>query len=232
MPATLQPSAPSLAKSRPAAPVRRQRMTLEELLRRATAAVERGPAKLVVGTFRPTKNGRPLTRAEKGLMMLMAGGLALAVWLHARPIPVSAHATLYQALAATTTLEASAPRTFAESALQAIGRDWRAETYFTCVSPAFWQQSPAIHPNARTARIEQGLARLAGHGALLAIMTFPDPTSVGTETIGGHERLASHVAGQLELADGTVVRFAARLVQDEDTKRWGLVELSIPGFLP
>jgi hypothetical protein len=230
MPATLQPPAPKLAASRPA-PARRQRMTLEELLRRASAAVERGPAKLIVGRFRATKNGRPLTRVEKGLMILMAVGLSLAIWLHSRPIPVNAHTTFYQTLAATTTLEASAPRTFAESALQAIGRDWQAEAFFACASPAFWQQSPAMHPNARTARIEQGLARLAAHGSILGIMTFPDPTSVGTETIGGQDALASHVAGQLELADGTVVRFAARLVQDGATKRWGLVDLSIPGFL-
>jgi hypothetical protein len=231
MPATLEPPTPSFAKKQPA-PVRRKRLTLEELLRRASAAVERGPARLVGGTFRPTKNGRPLTRAEKGLLVLMAAGLSLAIWLHARPTPVNAHTILYQTLAATTTLEATAPRTFAESALMAIGRDWRPETFFTCVSPVFWQQGPAEHPNARTARIERGLTRLAGHGPILAILTFPDPTSVGTETIGDTEALASHVAGQLELADGTVVRFAARLVQDDATKRWGLVELSIPGFLP
>jgi hypothetical protein len=206
-------------------------MTLEELLRRASAAVERGPARLIGGSFRPTKKGRPLTRIEKGLMILMAAGLSLAVWLHARPIPVNAHTVHYQSLAATTSLEAAAPLTFAESALQALGRDWRVETFFTCVSPVFWRQAPAIHPNARTARIEQALARLAAHGPLMAIMTFPDPTSVESATVDGKEALASQVAGQLELADGTVVRFSARLLQDDSSKRWGLVDLVIPGFL-
>src|SRR3954465_14563195 len=84
-------------------PVRtRPRLTMEELLRRAAASVEKGPAKLILGTFRPAKKGRPLTRIEKGVLMLIAGGLGLAIWLHAQPTPVSAHATYYRSLAATT----------------------------------------------------------------------------------------------------------------------------------
>jgi hypothetical protein len=214
-------------------PVRtRPRLTLEELLRRAAESVEKGPAKLIVGRFRPTKHGRPLTRIEKGLMMLIAGGLGLAIWLHAQPAPVSAHAAYYRSLAATTRVEATVPRTFAETALQAIGRDWHAETFFTCAAPAFWQEGSGLHANDRVARVEQGFANLAAHGALMSVLSFPHPTSVETEVIAGTEVLASHVAGQLELADGTVVRFDAHLAQDPATKRWALVALSIPGFIP
>jgi hypothetical protein len=206
-------------------------MSLEELLRRAAESVEKGPAKIIGGHFRPTKNGRKLTRVEKGLMMLIAAGLAVAIALHALPTPVNAHAAYYRSLAATTKLDATAPRTFAETALQAIGRDWHAQTFFACAAPAFWQEG-SVHMNDRVARVEQGLARLASHGALVSVLSYSDPTSVSTEVIGGVEVLASHVGGQLELADGTVVRFAARLVQDAATKRWALVELSVPGFLP
>jgi hypothetical protein len=230
MPATLPYSAPSSAKPRPS-PVRR-RLTLEELLRRAAASVERGPAKLITGTFRQVKRGRPLTRIEKGLMMLMAGGLGLSIWLHAQPVPVSAHTTYYQSLAATTGLEAAAPRTFTESALQSLGADWRAATLFACVHPSFWQRGTAVHPNTRVARVEQGLARLADHGSVVSVLSFPATTGVETETIDGVDVLAGQVAGQLELADGTVVRFTAHLVQDAPTKRWSLAGLSIPGFLP
>jgi len=230
MPATLPYPVPPPAMLRPA-PVRRG-LTLEELLRRAAASVERGPAKLISGTFRQVKRGRLLTRIEKGLMMLMAGGLGLAVWLHALPVPVSAHATYFQSLAATTRLEAGAPRSFAESALQAIGTDWRAGILFACVHSSFWQRGDAVHPNARVARVEQGLARLAEHGPVVSVLSFPVTTGVATETVGGVDALAARVAGQLELADGTVVRFTAHLVQDAATRRWSLVELSVPGFLP
>jgi hypothetical protein len=230
MPATLPYPATSPAKPR-TGPVRR-RLTLEELLRRAAASVERGPAKLITGTFRQVKRGRPLTRNEKGLMMLMAGGLGLAIWLHALPAPVSAHTTYYQSLAATTRLEAGAPRSFAESALQTLGTDWRAATFFACVHPSFWLRGAAVHANTRAARVEQGLARLAEHGSVVSVLSFPATTVVSTETVGGVDALASQVAGQLELADGTVVRFTAHLVQDAATRRWSLVGLSIPGFLP
>ena len=229
----LRPSnvpAPRPASSKPG-PVRR-RLTLEELLRRAAASVERGPVRLISGTFRQVKRGRPLTRIEKGLMMLMAGGLGLSIWLHALPVPVSAHTTYYQSLAATTRLEAGAPRTFTESALQALGTDWRAATLFACVHPSYWQRGAVVHANARAARVEQGLARLADHGPVVSVLSFPATTGVETETINGVDALAGQVAGQLELADGTVVRFTAHLVQDATTRRWGLVELSIPGFLP
>lgn len=230
MPSALEPptSRPSSAKPGP----RRPRLTLEELLRRAAASVERGPAKLITGRFRQVKQGRPLTRNEKGLMILMAVGLGLAVWLHALPAPVSAHTTYYKSLAATTRLEAGAPRSFAESALQALGTDWRAATLFACVHPSFWQRGAAVHPNARAARVEQGLARLAEHGPVVSVLSFPATTGVTTDTVGGVDALAGQVAGQLELADGTVVRFTAHLVQDAATRRWSLVGLSIPGFLP
>lgn len=230
MPATLPYPAPPPAKPRPG-PVRR-RLTLEELLRRAAASVERGPAKLITGTFRQVKRGRPLTRIEKGLMMLMAGGLGLAIWLHALPLPVSAHTTYYQSLAATTRIEAGAPRSFAESALQALGSDWRAATLFACVHPSFWQRGSSVHPDTRVARIEQGLARLSDHGPVVSLLSFPAATGVAAETVDGVDVLAGRVAGQLELADGTVVRFTAHLVQDATSKRWGLAGLSIPGFLP
>lgn len=201
-------------------------------MRRAAANVDRGQVKLISGRFRPAKRGRALTPTEKGLMLLLAGGLALAIWLHARPVPVNAHPAYYQSLAASTRLEAGAPRSFAEAALRAIGRDWRAATLFTCASPAFWHHGPAVHPNTRAARIEQGLARLAEHGPVVSVLTFPAPTAVDADTVDGKEVLAARVAGQLELADGTVVRFAARLVQDESTRHWGFAELVIPGFLP
>lgn len=230
MPATLERPTSRPVSSKPG-PVRR-RLTLEELLRRAAASVERGPPKLISGKFRQVKRGRPLTRIEKGLMMLMAGGLGLAVWLHALPVPASAHTTYYQSLAATSRLEAGAPRTFTESALQVLGSDWRAATLFACVHPSFWQRGAAVHPNARAAQVEQGLARLAEHGPVVSVLSFPATTGVETETIDGVDALAGQVAGQLELADGTVVRFTAHLVQDATTKRWGLVGLSVPGFLP
>jgi hypothetical protein len=232
MPATRQYSVPPIARAR-TSPVRpRARLTLEELLRRAAASVDRGPAKVVTGTFLPTKKGRVLTRKEKWLMILMAAGLSLAIWLHSRPEPVSAHTVYYQSLAASNRIEAGSPLHFVDSALGAIGTDWRAASLFACVHPSFWQRGPAIHPDLRAARLEQGLALLAGHGPVVGVTAFPAPTSVETETVDGVDVLAARVAGQLELADGVVVRFAAHLVQDATTKRWGLAELAIPGFLP
>jgi hypothetical protein len=100
------------------------------------------------------------------------------------------------------------------------------------VHPSFWRNRPAIHPNVRATRIEQGLTQLAAHGPAVSVQTFPASTAVETQAIDGVDMMASRVAGQMELADGTVVRFAARLVQDESTKHWGLVDLAIPGFLP
>lgn len=229
MSATLQIPEPQAARPKPSPG--RYRLTLEELVRRAAERVERGPKK-IVGSFRQAVRGRALTRTEKGLMMLIAGGLALAIWLHARPAPVSAHASYYRSLAATHRIEAAAPVAFAESALRALGADWRAATFFAAAAPAFWQQGETVHPNARVQAVEQGLARLAEHGGLVSVVTFPAPTAVETETVNGVDLLSSRVSGQLELADGIVVRFAAHLVQDPATKRWGLVQFSVPGFLP
>jgi hypothetical protein len=152
--------------------------------------------------------------------------------LHAQPAPVSAHTIYYQSLAGTHRIEVAAPGAFAESALQTLGRDWHAENFFSCAAPAFWTQGGKMHPNERVGRVEQGLGRLAGHGALISALAFPRPTAVVTEQVGGTDLLAAHIEGQLELADGAVVRFAAHLRQDPATRRWGIVELSIPGFLP
>jgi hypothetical protein len=230
MQATLPLRATPPAKPRPGA-VRRH-LTLEELLRRAAASQEQGPAKLIPGTFRQVKRGRSLTQVEKGLMMLVAGGLGLSIWLHALPVPVSAHTTYYRSLAATTRLAAGVPRSFAESALQALGTDWHAATFFACVHPSFWKRGATVHPNTRAARIELGLARLAEHGPVVSVLSFPATTGVTTEMVDGVDSLVGKVSGQLEQADGTVVRFTAHLVQDAATRRWSLIELSIPGFLP
>ena len=212
-------------------PIRRE-LPLEDLLRRLAAGGERAGVKSMAGRFRPVQRGRPLTRIEKGLMLLMAGGLGLAIWLHARPVPVSAHTAYYQSIASSTRLDVAAPQTFTESALRALGTDWRATSLFACVHPLFWRNGPALHPNVRATRVEQGLTQLAAHGPAVSVQTFPASTAVETQTLDGVDMMASRVAGQMELADGTVVRFAARLVQDESTKHWGLVDLAIPGFLP
>lgn len=229
MSATLQVSAPPPAKPKPVPG--RYRLTLEELVRRAAERVERSPKK-IVGSFRHIARGRPLTRVEKGVMAFMAGGLGLAIWLHAQPAPISAHASYYQSRAASHRIEATAPGAFVESALQGLGRDWHAETFFSEVAPEFWTRGAAMHPNVRVTRVEQGLARLAEHGPLVSALAFAAPTAVATESVNGVDVLAGHVEGQLELADGAVMRFTAHIAQDPATKRWGLVELIVPGFLP
>lgn len=230
MPATIPYSKPRPVKPRPVPT--RHGPTLNELLRRAAASVDREPVKLISGRFRPEKKGRALTRTERGLIGLMVGGLGLAVWLHALPAPVRAHTTFYQSLTASTPLVATAPRPYVESALLALGRDWRPATLFACVHPAFWSINPAVGPNALAERVERGLKLLAEHGPVVSVMTFPAPASVETETVGGADVLAAHLSGQLELTDGAVARFTAHLVQDGSTGRWGLVEVVIPGFLP
>lgn len=229
MSATLEVSAPPPSKPKPAPG--RYRLTLEELVRRAAERVEHGPKK-IVGTFRHVVRGRALTRVEKGMMAFIAGGLGLAIWLHARPAPVSAHASYYQSRAATHRIEATAPGAFVESVLQELGHDWRAETFFASVTPAFWTHGAPVHPNVRVARVEQGLARLAEHGPMISVLAFAAPTAVATESVNGADVLAGHIEGQLELADGAVLRFTAHILQDPVTKRWNLIELSIPGFLP
>jgi hypothetical protein len=228
MSVTLQANPRPTAKP---APVVRRRLTLEELVRRAAIRVEQGP-KQIVGTFRHVVRGRAITGVEKIFLGIMAGGLSLAIWLQARPEPVNAHALHYQSVAWSAPIQTTAPLAFAESALQALGTDWRAATFFSCTAPGFWREGPEVHPNARLERVERGLARLAGHGPLVGLMTFPAQSAVETESVDGAEMLATRAAGQIELSDGTVVRFAMRLIQDPVTKRWGMVELSIPGFLP
>ena len=132
---------PAKPKPKPV-PIRRE-LPLEDLLRRLAAGGERAAAKLMAGRFRPEQRGRPLTRIEKGLMLLMAGGLGLAIWLHARPVPVSAHTAYYQSIASSTRLDVAAPQTFTESALRALGTDWRATSLFACVHSSFWRNGPA-----------------------------------------------------------------------------------------
>ncbi|MSU45667.1 MAG: hypothetical protein EXS42_00705 [Lacunisphaera sp.] len=205
---------------------------MRELLRRAAASVDRGQVKLIPGSFRPVQPGRTLTRLERGLMLLLAGGLGLAVWLYTQSAPISAHAAYYQSLAMTARLDSSSPGAYTESILLASGSDWRPATLFACAHPAFWNHGPAVHPNARARRIEAGLTRLAEHGPVLRAKAFNTPSPVGLETINGVVRITCRVAGQLELADGIVARFAARLVQDGQTKHWGIVDLSIPPFVP
>jgi hypothetical protein len=207
-------------------------MTIEELLRRATASVDRGPVRLVSGRFRLDKKGRPLTGRERLVIGVMALGLALAVWLQARPSPLGAHTGYYQALAGTTALDSSAPRPLVEAALLALGDEWRPATLFACVHPVFWPGDSTDRANALAKRLESGLAQLATHGRAVSAMAFPTPSPVSSETINGMTLLTCRVAGQLELADGSVVRFTVRLAQDERTRHWGIVELSAPPFLP
>lgn len=230
MQATIHYSIAQPARPRPA-PVR-HRLTMGELLRRAAASVDRGQVKLIQGCFRPVKKGRSLTKLERGLMLLLAGGLGLAVWLHARPAPINAHAAFYQSLAMSTRMDSTSPRPFTESVLRALGSDWRPATLFACVHPAFWNNGPVVHPNVRASRLEAGLARLAEHGSVLSATAFSTQSPVESQALNGAAVVACRVAGQLELADGAVVRFEARLVQDGQTKQWGIVGLSIPPFVP
>ena len=210
----------------------RRELTLEQLVRKAAASVDRGDVKLITGRFRPTIRGRPLTRREQGLLLLFAFGLSLAIWLHARPEPVSARTTHLRALALSTRLDTTTPRRFTQSALLAVGKNWRPATLFACLHPAFWDRTPAVHPNRLAQDFEDGLARLSRHGAALSALVFDTPSPFGWETIDGKTTVACRVTGQLELADGVVVRFSARLVQVDKTQHWGILDLSMPPFLP
>jgi hypothetical protein len=230
MQTTIHYSIAQPARPRPV-PVR-HRLTMGELLRRAAASVDRGQVKLITGHFKPVQKGRSLTRLEYGLMLLITGGLGLAVWLHAQPAPLSAHTAYYQSIAMSTRLDSTSPRPYVESALRAIGSDWRPATLFACLHPAFWNNGAMFHPNARASRIEAGLSRLAEHGSVLSATAFSTPAPVESQTINGVTLVACRVAGQLELADGAVVRFETLLVQDDQTKHWGIVDLSIPPFVP
>src|ERR1700694_1396952 len=123
MQTTIHYSIAQPARPRPV-PVR-HRLTMGELLRRSAASVDREQVKLITGHFKPVQKGRPLTRLEYGSMLLIAGGLGLAVWLHAQPAPLSAHTAYYQSIAMSTRLDSTSPRPYVESALRAIGSDWR-----------------------------------------------------------------------------------------------------------
>ena len=61
---------------------------------------------------------------------------------------------------------------------------------------------------------------------------FGTPELGSMERDGGKAAVTSRVTGQVELADGTVVRLGALLLQDEKSKQWGVVELTLPPFLP
>jgi len=214
-------------------PIRvRYRRSLEEVLKLAAASVERKGRGLNLGRFNPLPQGRPLTRREKIFGLTFAMAFSLAVWIQAQPEPVSAHTVYYQSLARATGRDAPSVQAFLEPAVLAIGSEWKAPALFAQAHPLFWQRTPALHPNALAARVEAGLAGLAAHGAAVRVTVFGVP-SLGTLECGdGTSVVTSRVAGQVELADGTVVRLGARLVQDGQTRQWGVVELTLPPFLP
>ncbi|HTL68124.1 MAG TPA: hypothetical protein VL200_10720 [Lacunisphaera sp.] len=214
-------------------PIRvRYKRSLEEVLKLALDSVDRKAKRLDLGQFNPLPKGRLLTRGEKTLSVTFVAALGLAVWIQARPEPVSAHASYFESLALSTGSEAPSVQAFAEEAIRTIGREWRAEALFARVHPLFWQQTPDLHPNALTRRVEAAFAGLAAHGPVVGLTIFGAP-SVGTlERGNGKVAMTSRLAGQVELADGTVIRLAATLVQDDRSKPWGIAQLSLPPFLP
>jgi hypothetical protein len=218
----------------PAAPKpRRPRRSeaIEDLLRRASAAVDRKDVRVILGRFRPTKNGRKLTKIEWALMAIFTVGLALLVLVKTAREPVSAHASYYQSLALSLNPEAVSPRAFLESGLLSIGHEWRPASFFAGVHPLYWASDSKRHANERVRAVEEGLGRLGRHGRVLSVTTFGSPAFGNSEIAGRTEVLTFRANGQLELADGTVVRFSARLVQDEANHRWGFLELSLPPLL-
>lgn len=214
-------------------PIRvRYKRSLEEVLKQAAASVDRNGKRLNLGWFNPIRKGRPLTRAEKIFGLTIATAFSLAVWIHAQPEPVNAHADHFRSLALTTGRDAPSVQLFTESAVRAIGKEWKAPALFAHTHPLFWERSPVIHPNALVQRMEAGLDRLAGHGPVVSVTVFGTP-ALGTMDRGdGTEVVTSRVAGQVELSDGTVVRLGALLIQDLQSKQWGIVELMLPPFLP
>lgn len=231
MPVTVNYSAMQTAKPRP---IRvRYKRSLEEVLKLAADSVERKGRKLNLGRFNPLPKGRALTRSEKFLGLTVAAAFSLAVWIQARPEPVSAHAGYYQSLALTAGGDATSVQAFAESAVRSIGREWKGPALFTQAHPLFWRRSPALHPDELAKRAEAGLAALAGHGAVIGVTIFGTP-ALGT-LAGGDDTapvVTSRLTGQAELADGTVVRLEVLLAQDEKSKQWGIAALSLPPFLP
>lgn len=230
MPATLHYSPFQPVKPRP---IRvRYRHTLEEVLKRAAESVDRKGKRLNLGRFNPLPKGRQLTRGEKMCGLTFAAAFGLAVWIYAQPEPISAHTSYYQSIALTTNTDAPSVQAFTESAVLAIGKEWKAPVLFAYTHPLFWQRQPSLHPNAVARRVEAGLAALAAHGPVASAAVFGTPELGSMERDGGKAAVTSRVTGQVELADGTVVRLGALLLQDEKSKQWGVVELTLPPFLP
>lgn len=222
----------ALQSARPR-PVRvHYRSSLEEVLKRAAASIDRKGKAFNLGRFNPLPQGRPLTRKEKFVGLALVAALSLAVWIHARPEPVNAHTGYFRSLALTTGADILSVRAFTDSALRAIGQEWKAPVLFAHAHPLFWARTPAIHPNALTQQIEAGLKRLAGHGPVVSVTMLGTPELGASGRADGTVDVTSRVAGQVELTDGIVVRFSARLIQDEKTRQWGIVELTLPPFLP
>ncbi|MBI2496682.1 MAG: hypothetical protein HYV75_01705, partial [Opitutae bacterium] len=142
-------------------PIRvRYKRSLEEVLKLAADSVERNGKILNLGRFNPLPKGRALTKFEKVFGLALATAFSLAVWIHARPEPVSAHAGYYRSLALSTGGDAATVQSFAETAVRAIGKEWKAPVLFAHAHPIFWNRLPAVHPNALAQRVETGLAGL------------------------------------------------------------------------
>jgi hypothetical protein len=220
-----KPASPRLVRVRPQKPI-------DDLLRRIIASVDRGDVKLITGRFRPVKKGRPLTWQDKVVGLVLLAGLGLAIWLHARPAPVSAHATYYRTLALSTGGDVTSARSFVETALGSIGSQWKPGVLFAYAHPLFWDRPVAADPNMLVKGVEDGLARLAVHGSVLSASVFNAPALVTETTPDGGTVLTWTASGQIECSDGAVLRFSARLIQDGKSQKWGIAGLSIPSFLP
>ncbi|MDI1250779.1 MAG: hypothetical protein PSV13_18090 [Lacunisphaera sp.] len=231
MPVTINYSAMQTAQPKP---IRvRYKRSLAEVLKQAADSVERRNQKLNLGRFNPLPKGRALTRFEKIFGLSVAAAFSLAIWIHALPEPVSAHAGYFQSLALTGGGGAASVQAFTESAVRSFGGEWKAPALFARAHPLFWHRLPVTHPNELTKRVERGLAALARHGAVMSVTVFGTPV-FGTMPMGENAAavVTSRVTGQAELADGTVVRLEVLLAQDEKSKQWGIAALSLPPFLP
>lgn len=223
-------STPQQPKPRP---IRvRYKRSIEEVLKLAVESVERKAKRIDLGQFNPLPKGRLLTRGEKTICVTCAAALGLAVWIQARPEPVSAHTSYFESLALSTGGDSPSVQAFADEAMHAIGKEWRADALFARVHPIFWERTPAIHPNALTKSIEAAFTGLAAHGRVVGLSIFGTP-SLGTIDRGhGRTAMTSRLAGQVELADGTVIRLDATLIRDNRSAPWGIAQLSLPPFLP